>query len=319
MQNPLARGQRVGPIVVATCIALLAWSAALGCARSAESGQSGEGNTGDRIRKSGTVRFGYRADARPFSYRDDGGKPGGYAVDLCKGVADAMKAQWSLPNLKIEWVPVSLDERFTALAQHKIDLLCGAESATLERRKQVNFSMPVFPGGIGVAIRKDAPSPLKDVLTGNTTSDARGVRAALAVLRAQTFGAVPGTTARQWLSQPHDELKVDAKIVDAPNYADGLKSVVDRRSNGFFGDRAILLDAVVHDSAFHDLAVVDRLFTLEPVALALPRGDDDFRLLVDQALGQRLRTADFWPGYIKWFGKPDPTDLLFFGWTGLPN
>lgn len=265
------------------------------------------------------MRLGYRVDARPFSYRDAGGKPAGYSIDLCQGVADAMKAQWALPNLKIEWVPVTLEGRFTAITQHQIDLLCGAESATLERRKQVDFSIPFFPGGVGVAIRKDAPARLKDALSGTatTTPGARGV--ALVVLSAQTFGAVAGTTAQHWLSQPHDELKVESKIVDVPNYAAGLKAVADRQSSGLFGDRAILLDAVLHDSTLSDLGVVDRLFTLEPVALALPRGDDDLRLLVDQALGQRYHSADFWPEYIKWFGKPDASDMLFFGWTGLPE
>jgi putrescine:ornithine antiporter len=316
MRTPFARGQRgAHRIVVATWMALFAWSAAIGCGRP----ESGQDNTAGRVRKSGTVRFGYRVDARPFSYRDAAGKPAGYSIDLCQGVADAMKAQWAMPNLKIEWVPVTLDGRFTAIEQHQIDLLCGAESATLERRKQVDFSIPFFPGGVGVAIRKDASAPLKDVLSGTvaTKPAARGV--ALVVLRAQTFGAVEGTTAQQWLSQPHDELKVESKIVNAPNYTAGLKAVVARQSSGFFGDRAILLDAVLHDSTFHDLGVVDRLFTLEPVALALPRGDDDLRLLVDQALGQRYHSADFWPEYIKWFGKPDASDMLFFGWTGLPN
>ena len=92
-------------------------------------------------------------------------------------------------DVEVEWVPVTLDKRFTAIEQHQVDLLCGAESATLERRKHVDFSIPFFPGGVGVAIRKDASAPLKDVLSGTVTTKpaARGV--ALVVLRAQTFGA----------------------------------------------------------------------------------------------------------------------------------
>src|SRR5689334_18434913 len=67
MRTPFARGQRgAHRIVVATWMALFAWSAAIGCGRP----ESGQDNTAGRVRKSGTVRFGYRVDARPFSYRD---------------------------------------------------------------------------------------------------------------------------------------------------------------------------------------------------------------------------------------------------------
>ena len=35
-----------------------------------------------------------------------------------------------------------------------------------------------------------------------------------------------------------------------------------------------------------ELVILDRLFTNEPAALALARGDEDFRLLVDRSLSQ---------------------------------
>ena len=50
----------------------------------------------------------------------------------------------------------------------------------------------------------------------------------------------------------------------------------------FFGDRPILLDAAQRSASSGDLVVLDRLFTVEPLALALERGDEDFRLLVDR-------------------------------------
>ena len=37
----------------------------------------------DRIRDAGRIRFGYLADARPYSFRNDAGAPDGYAVALC--------------------------------------------------------------------------------------------------------------------------------------------------------------------------------------------------------------------------------------------
>ena len=50
--------------------------------------------------------------------------------------------------------------------QGKIDLLCGAASATLTRMKEVSFSIPIFPDGIGALLRADSPEPLRDLLIG---------------------------------------------------------------------------------------------------------------------------------------------------------
>ena len=49
--------------------------------------QSARRATLDRVRDSGVFRIGYRADAKPYSYRNDQGQPAGYIVDLCLEVA----------------------------------------------------------------------------------------------------------------------------------------------------------------------------------------------------------------------------------------
>ena len=45
-------------------------------------GPAAEAQTLDRIRDAGKIRLGYEKDARPFSFENDTGKPGGYAVSL---------------------------------------------------------------------------------------------------------------------------------------------------------------------------------------------------------------------------------------------
>jgi ABC-type amino acid transport substrate-binding protein len=46
----------------------------------------------DRMRQTGKITLGYRADARPFAYRDEIGNADGYAVALCKEVAARLKS-----------------------------------------------------------------------------------------------------------------------------------------------------------------------------------------------------------------------------------
>ena len=108
----------------------------------------------DRARGQGKMILGYRADARPFSYKDDAGKAAGYSVALCQKIVDAAKAELSLPKVDVEFVEVTSADRFEALEQGRIDLLCGAATATLERRRQVAFSIPIFPSGISALVRE---------------------------------------------------------------------------------------------------------------------------------------------------------------------
>jgi len=46
----------------------------------------------DRIRETGTIRLGYLADARPFSFRNDAGAADGFTVVLCQQIAGQVKS-----------------------------------------------------------------------------------------------------------------------------------------------------------------------------------------------------------------------------------
>jgi ABC-type amino acid transport substrate-binding protein len=107
----------------------------------------GAAATLDRLRDSGKITLGYRDDARPFSYRDESGNADGYAVGLCKAVADQIKSDQGLSSLTMEWVAVGVDDQFQAVKDGKVDLLCGA-AETLTALKDVDFSVPIFPGGL---------------------------------------------------------------------------------------------------------------------------------------------------------------------------
>ena len=272
----------------------------------------------DRIKKTQTLNVGYRTDARPFSYKDESGKPTGYTVELCQSVVESVKTDLNLPALKVTWVPVTADNRFDAIQQGQVDVLCGSATATLERRKQVAFSIPIFPGGVGAIIRSDSPKQLRNILSGQAQSYQPTWRAvALNVLREQNFAAVGGTTAEHWLNQKGKELQVEWRLTPVATYDAGVDAVASSKAGAFFGERAALLNAVQRHPSASRLTVVDRQFTFEPLALAMARGDDDFRLLVDRSLSQFFASPGFGAMYARWFGKPDETAKNFFRWNAL--
>src|SRR5262249_44447506 len=89
-----------------------------------------EAATLDRVRQTGKLTLGYRVDAKPFSYQDASGKPVGYSVSLCESIADEIKTELNLPNLTVDWIPVTVQDRFAAVAQGQVDLLCAADTET---------------------------------------------------------------------------------------------------------------------------------------------------------------------------------------------
>jgi polar amino acid transport system substrate-binding protein len=268
--------------------------------------------TFDQVKRSGEIRLGYGSDDRPFSYRDDAGKPAGFAIDLCTRVAEAL-------NAKPVFVPVARAERADAIAQGKIQLLCDPTVPTIESRARVSYPIPVFASGAVAAVRASSAQRLKDILSGVRPPNEPNWRAnADQYLRRTTFSFVTHTHTEDQVRSRMEELRLQVKTLPVESYADGLKSLRDGRSDVLFGDRAVLLDAVKRGGG-SDVQVLDRLFTFEPLALALPRNDDDFRLAVDGALSRVYHSEGFRSLYTKWFGPPNERALMFFGLAALPD
>ena len=299
-----------------TAVSLIAALIAL----AAFAGPVSAAGTLDKIRQSGKIALGYRAEAQPFSYRDDQGNPAGYSVALCQAIADGLKTDLGLANLSIEWVPVTIDDRFSTVQQGKVDLLCSAETETLSQRKEVSFSLPVYPSGIGALLAADTPPELQEILERGSppTKPIWRGSPARTLLEAQTFSVVANTRAVDWLRERADAFDIDAKIVPVDSYDAGVQRLLDGTSDVLFGE-ATLLAAAKRSPGARDLTLLDRRFTNEPIALVLARGDEDFRLAVDQKLSQLMRSDSFRSLYSRWFGEFDQSTARFFRDTILAN
>jgi polar amino acid transport system substrate-binding protein len=276
-------------------------------------------DTLDKVKDSGKLTLGYRADTRPFAF-SDGGKPAGYSVELCRRVADAVKAELRLPSLNVEYLAVSAAERFEALAAGRIDLSCGTDTPTLQRRAMADFSIPIFMSGIGAVVRADSPQRLRDVLAGRVQPAQpvwRGAPGDLAQKLA--FAVIGGTTVEKSLLDALKARRIEVTTLPVPDYAAGIQAVLDRRAAALFGDRPVLLDAAQRGAAAGQLLVIERSFTREPMALAMRRGDDGLRLLTDRTLSRLYRSKDFAALYGQWFGTPDAGTLEMFQAVALPD
>ncbi|NLS06403.1 amino acid ABC transporter substrate-binding protein [Rhizobium sp. P32RR-XVIII] len=282
---------------------------------------SANAQTLDRIRQSSSLRLGYDADARPFSFKTEQGAPDGYAVALCNKIADSVKAELNLPQLNAEWVPLAGDARMRAIQDGIVDLVCGAEPVTLSRRQEVSFSIPIFPSGTGAVVSTSAPLALREVLEYGEPSSRPVWRGAPArtILEHKTFSSVAGTTSERWLSDKIKTFQLAATTTPVESYQQGIERVLDGQSAVLFGDMPLLMDAAARSDNSGNLIVLERHFTYEPLGLELARGDEDFRLSVDRALSQTYASDGFRTFFATWFGPPDEATVTFFRQTALPE
>src|SRR5690242_14962703 len=121
-----------------------------------------------KIKDTGVVKIGNRDASIPLSYLDDKQQPVGYGVDICLKVVDAIKAELKMPNLKVEFVPVTSQTRIPILTGGNIDLECGSTTNSVERQKQVAFAPTYFMTGTKIIVKKSSGIKSYNDLKGKT-------------------------------------------------------------------------------------------------------------------------------------------------------
>ena len=271
----------------------------------------------ERVRESGVIHVGHRQDARPFSFVGPDGVPAGYTIELCQRIVDAI-GQAVGRKVAPQFVEVTTEDRFQQVAEGKVDLLCGADTATLGRRETVSFTVPVYLTGISAVLSASAPLYLKEVIAGQA-SEVPPRAAALQAIRQKTFGVRSGTTAETWLNGYVARFGGTAEIVPVADHADGIAGVASGAFDAYFADRALLLGQLQVTENPDQFVLSDRLFTFEPYAIALPRGDEDLRLLADRTLSHVFASPEFAPFFQQYFGTPDELQKLALTNGTLPD
>jgi polar amino acid transport system substrate-binding protein len=270
-----------------------------------------------RIESRRRIVMGYRAGATPMSYRDKMGQTAGYAVALCKSIAESLARTLSQSSLEVEWVAVRTGH--SDLENGRVDLVCAGDAITLADRVHASFSIPVFPGGVSALVRADADRAMQDALEERPTPYAPLWRGTPPPTLAQrTYSALLGSDTLAALAGHIRSLRLKASVVPATEYETGLAAVLEGRTDVLFGDREKLLYAVQRTAAKESLRVLTRRFTFASLALTLPRNDDDFRLTVDRALTEAYADPKFGELYTAHFGPPDRDTVEFFRSVGVP-
>src|SRR5215470_3617105 len=171
-------------------------------------GSEGLSPTLAKIKTAHVVHLGYRESSPPFSFLDQANRPIGYSLELCEAVVDEIAAEVDDPDLKIDYVKVTSDDRIAAVLQGKIDLECGSTTANAERAKQVAFSPLMFVAGTKLMVAKASPI------------------AAVTDMKGKTVVVTKGTTNEQAMHSVDKKLGLGLTIVTAPDHEQSYQTLV---------------------------------------------------------------------------------------------
>jgi len=229
------------------------------------------------------IKIAYRTDARPFSFVNDKNEPVGFSIDLCKLVVGSIERQLGVGGLKIEWVPATVQNRFSAVASGKADMECGSSTVTLGRMKEVDFSNFIFVESTGLVVTKDSNI--------RAFTDMAGKKIAVA----------SGTTNEKAIIAQLKQQKIEATVISVKDGGEAIALLEGGKADGFASDKLLLVGARMTNP--QALVMLPDDLSVEPYGIALPRGDWAFRLAVNTGLAQIFGTGQVVGLFQAWFDR----------------
>jgi glutamate/aspartate transport system substrate-binding protein len=237
----------------------------------------------DKIKSSNKIAIGYRESSVPFSQINNAGKPEGYSIDLCLKIVDAIKTELNLPNLAVDFVPVTGQTRIPLIANNTIDLECGSTTNTLSRGKQVDYLTTTFVTGSKIAVRAD--SGVTEI------EDLKGKRVVTAA----------GSTNERVAAALDKEKGLQLDLISVKDQSQGWLALETGRADAFLSDDVLLYGFIAKAREPKSFKVTGRLLSFDPYGIMVRRNDSAFRLAGNQALAKLFRTGEIHTIYAKWF------------------
>jgi general L-amino acid transport system substrate-binding protein len=153
----------------------------------------GFGETLAAVQARGNLVCGVNGQLPGFSFLDPAGAVLGFDADFCRAVAVAVFGDAT----KVEFRPLTTQERFTALQTSEIDVLMRNTTWSLVRDTELglNFTVVTFYDGQGIMVRADSGFDSLDDLQGGTICVQKGTTTELNLADVMAVNSVSYTPA----------------------------------------------------------------------------------------------------------------------------
>lgn len=240
------------------------------------------------VAETGVITIGHRETSIPFSYYDANQKPVGYSIDICNRIVEAVKARMPGKPVQVKYLPVTSATRIPLMANGTIDLECASTSNTLDRQKQVAFSVTTFVTGNRFISLKSANLKSIDDLKGKTVA------------------STSGTSNIRQANEINEARGLGMKIVPVKEHAEGFLMVETGRAAAFIMDDILLFGLAANAKEPGRYAVSPDVLSIEPYAIMLRRDDPAFKVLVDDTIKAMYASGDIKSVYERWYQSALP-------------
>lgn len=213
------------------------------------------------VRSRDAVRCGVSSGVAGFSVLGSDGQWSGLDVAVCRAVAAAVLGD----ARKVQFTPLTSQQRFAALQADQIDVLSRNTTWTLSRDASLNvhFAAITYYDGQGILIHKRF-----------------GVKSAKELAGAEIC-VQSGTTNEKNLTTYLGAHGIAAKAIVYDNFEAAYKAFFSGRCQAFSTDVSALIGLKTSQSGNpDDYAVLPEVFSKEPLGPAVQRGDDAFFAIV---------------------------------------
>ena len=241
------------------------------------------------IKRTHTVRLGYREASPPFSFLDPANRPIGYSLELCEAIVEEIGTEVDDPNLKIDYVKVTSETRIPAVIDNKIDLECGSTTNNAERRKRVAFSPLMFVAGTRLMVPRAAK------VSGITD------------LKGRTIVVTRGTTNEQAIAAADKKYALGLTIMAADDHEQSYQMVADGKAQAFATDDILLYGLIARHKAQDKFKVVGDYLSYDPYGIMFRTGEPQLTAVVERTFRKLATNHDLLPLYQKWFMARLPT------------
>jgi len=241
-----------------------------------------------KIKDAGSISLGHRESSIPFSYYDDKNQVVGYSHDLLLLVVDAVKKKLNMPNLKVNLIPVTSQNRIPLIQNSTIDIEAGSTTNNLERQQQVYFSDTIFVIGTRLLVKKD--SGIKDFPD----------------LKGKNVVVTAGTTSERLIREMNEKNNMGMNIISAKDHGESFLTLQSGRAVAFMLDDALLAGERAKARKPDDFVIVGTPQSKEAYGMMMRKGDDQFKKLVDETIATAETSGVAEKLYQKWFESPIP-------------
>ena len=234
----------------------------------------------EKINRTGVLTIGTRTGSPPFAYINKNNEWVGFTIDLVdQAVKPALDKKLG-KSIKVEKKESTPPARIPLLSSNAVDLIAGTMTDTPERRQSVDFSITFFLTGAQFLVKKG--SPIKSI------DDIGGKRIA----------AQQGSTNAKIIR----EKVPTAQLREFPDQPSAFQALLQGQVDAYTNDGIQLYGLKAKSPNPEQWDVVGDFYSREPYGMAMRKGEEDFKQVVDSGLKQALESGKYFELYEKWFG-----------------